>query len=317
VERVTRHIHRGRAGIKGRYSSVCFLLMIFAVFLLVSCSGPQVQKSPAKGVYHVVKKGETAYRIARAYSISLKDLAEANNISDVSSIKEDSVIFIPDADQVIDDVMAQAGKSDADAKRDTGTKNKKVPGRKKPSKTDDVTQLPERTPPEKPVPAAPAGVGDAVAPSPSTAEKNGSEIEDKPSTDEKKAEVQREKGRFVWPVKGTVKTRFGIQPNKSYHNNSWIKIACPAGTQVKAAASGTVIYSTNLKSFGETIIIRHTNDFATVYTHLKKRYVKQDQNVKKGDTIALVGEIDEMGDVYINFEIRLKGKARDPLLYLP
>ena len=112
-----------------------------------------------------------------------------------------------------------------------------------------------------------------------------------------------------------MKTRFGIQPNKTYHN--WIKIVCPAGTQVRAAAAGTVIFSANLKDFGETIIIRHANDFATVYTHLKKRYVKADQNIKKGEAIALAGEIDEAGDTYINFEIRHKGKARNPLFYLP
>ncbi len=276
---------------------------------------PQVQKSPAKGVYHIVKKGETAYSIARAYSISLQDLAEINNISDVSSIKEGSVIFIPDADQVIDDVMVSAKKADADAKRDTGLKDQKLPDQTKPSKPADLTRLEEKTPLEKPVSSEPSGVGPAVAPPQPVAEKTGPRIEEKPPTTEKKDEVKLEKGKLFWPVRGTVKTRFGIQPNKTYHN--WIKIVCPAGTQVRAAAAGTVIFSASLKDFGETIIIRHSNDFATVYTHLKKRYVKADQNIKKGEVIALAGEIDETGDAYINFEIRLKGKARNPLFYLP
>ena len=43
--------------------------------------------------------------IARAYHVRLQDLAEINNITDLNSIKEGSVIFIPDANQVIDDVM--------------------------------------------------------------------------------------------------------------------------------------------------------------------------------------------------------------------
>ena len=116
-------------------------------------------------------------------------------------------------------------------------------------------------------------------------------------------------------MRGSVKTRFGIQPNKTYHN--WIKIVSAAGTKVKAAASGTVIFSSQLKNYGETIIIRHKDNFATVYTHLKKRYVKTDQNVKKGETIAMVGETDDAGDAYINFEIRLQGKARNPLFFLP
>jgi Membrane proteins related to metalloendopeptidases len=112
-----------------------------------------------------------------------------------------------------------------------------------------------------------------------------------------------------------VKTRFGIQPNKTYHN--WIKIVSVAGTPVKAAASGTVIFSSALKDYGETIIIRHEKEFATVYTHLNQRYVKIDQNVKKGETIASVGQKDKAGNAYINFEIRLRGKARNPLFFLP
>jgi lipoprotein NlpD len=298
----------GRSGVNGRYFLVCFLLMIFALLLLVSCSGPQVQKSQAKGVYHIVKKGETARSIARAYSISLQDLAEINNVSDVSSFKEGSVIFIPDADQVIDDAMAHAEKTGADEKRDAGLKTGKLPAQTKASKPADRSQAMRKTPLPKQASSKQSGVGSAT-------EKNGTKIEEKPLVDEKKDEVKLEKGRFFWPVRGTVKTRFGIQPNKTYHN--WIKIACPAGTQVKTAANGTVIFSASLKDFGETIIIRHSNDFATVYTHLKKRYVKADQNVKKDDTIALVGEIDDTGDAYINFEIRLKGKVRNPLFYLP
>jgi len=123
------------------------------------------------------------------------------------------------------------------------------------------------------------------------------------------------KGRFIWPVQGSVKTNFGIQPNKTYHN--WIKISSAAGAKVKAASSGTVIFSSALKDYGETIIIRHEKEFATVYTHLKKRYVKIDQNVKKGESIALVGQKDEAGNAYINFEIRSRGKARNPLFFLP
>ncbi len=282
--------HRVR---RGRCNLACFLMTIFALFLLIACSGPQVQKTPAKGVYHIVKKGETTYSIARAYSISVRDLAQINNIKDVSNIKEGSVIFIPDAVQVIDDVMAAAKKYSADTRRDTAMQEGKLPDRKMHS---------------PPVLTEPSGMEDASPPARSPSEMNG------PSS-EKNDPVRLDISKLVWPVRGMVKTSFGIQPNKTYHN--WIKIACPAGTPVKAAARGTVIFSANLKDFGETIIIRHSNGFATVYTHLKKRHVRADHSIKKGETIALAGEIDETGKVYINFEVRHKGKAQNPLLYLP
>jgi len=292
------------------------LLAALALLLLASCAGPQVQKSPAKGVYHVVKKGETAYGIARAYSISLQDLAESNNINDVSSVKEGTVLFVPDAEQVIDDIGVKTGKAGPDAGRDAAAKTAKPPERKKAAGPDEVLKPREKPKRDKPMSVEPSGSGDAVTPPQEPVPGSGAKSGEKAPAVDKKEEIKREKGRFIWPVTGTVKSRFGIQPNKTYHN--WIKITCPPGTQVKAAAAGTVIFSSSLPSFGETIIIRHQNDFATVYTHLKKKSVKADQDIKRGEVIGLAGEKDETGDTYINFEIRLKGnKPQNPLFYLP
>jgi lipoprotein NlpD len=172
----------------------------------------------------------------------------------------------------------------------------------------------EKQPPTKVLPREETVSKEAIPASKGKDEK----IESKPKAKlpvEEKEKIQREEGRFIWPVRGSVKTRFGIQPNKTYHN--WIKIVSVAGTPVKAAASGMVIFSSALKDYGETIIIRHEKEFATVYTHLNKRYVKIDQNVKKGETIASVGQKDKAGNAYINFEVRLRGKARNPLFFLP
>ena len=276
-----------------------FFMTVFSLSLLIACTGPQVQKEPAKGVYHIVKKGETAYSISRAYSISLQELARINNIKDVSNIKVGSVIFIPDAVYRIDDVMAAARTADTDSRRSTLWREEKVSGREKTS---------------APVLNGPSDTGPGEKPSQTPSDTDGA-YEDKRPTVETSDQTYPDNSKLAWPVKGKVKTGFGIQPNKTYHN--WIKIACPAGAPVKAAARGTVIFSAHLKDFGETIILRHSNGFATVYTHLKKRHVVADQAVKKGETIALVGEKDEKGEVYLNFEIRRNGKAQNPLPYLP
>ena len=302
---------------------VCFLCILFFMQLIISCSGSQVQKTQAKGIYHRVKKGETVWSIARAYNIKLQDLAEINNIEDSALVKEDTIIFIPDAKQVIDDVMTHAKSMDAQVSAptlaDTPDNEKKVTGLQQPS-PDKKTMPPpvtmEKQPPTKVLPREESVPKEVIPAQKGTDGK----IESRPKAKlpvEEKEKIQREEGRFIWPVRGSVKTRFGIQPNKTNHNNSWIKIVSIAGTPVKAAASGTVIFSSALPTFGETIIIRHEKEFTTVYTHLKKRYVKIDQNVKKGETIALVGQKDEAGNAYINFEIRSRGKARNPLFFLP
>ena len=313
--------------IKPELASGFFILL--ALLLILSCFNPQMQKTQAMGVYHRVKVNETVRMIASAYHVKLQDLVEMNNITDLNSIKEGSVIFIPDANQVIDDVMVHvktmdtaanltAKKDNSDNANKLTEKNVRKEGKpateapavvnkkeRLPMVTSQKTQQPKVTPSEE---TQAAEVIPAQKPL-------GEKIEPKSKTKSSIEEIQVDKKRFIWPVRGNVNTSFGIQPNKTYHN--WIKIISPAGTKVKAAASGTVIFSSQLKNYGETVIIRHKDNLATVYTHLKKRYVKTDQNIKKGETIAIVGETDDAGNAYINFEIRLQGKARNPLFFLP
>jgi len=84
-----------------------------------------------------------------------------------------------------------------------------------------------------------------------------------------------------------------------------------------AAASGTVIFSNALKDYGETIIIKHQDSYATVYTNLRSRIVQVDDKVKKGSRIAFLGKTEKKTEPSLNFEIRHKNKARNPLFFLP
>ncbi|MDP2269068.1 MAG: M23 family metallopeptidase [Deltaproteobacteria bacterium] len=96
-----------------------------------------------------------------------------------------------------------------------------------------------------------------------------------------------------------------------------IKIAAAAGAPVVAAADGAVIFSAPLKDYGETVILKHDNDYATVYTQLGERLVKRDERLKKGDKIATLGRSAMKGEALLNFEIRYKNTARNPLFFLP
>lgn len=308
------------------------LLIFIALLFIPSCSGTRVQKEPAKGVYHRVKNGETAWSIARAYRIKLEDLAEINDISDPNLLKEGSVVFIPGANQVIDDVMTYVKNLDAASKTAAKTDGSdevkgsaKIINEKKGKSSSETKPVADKKiEPSSASSEMPQEVKieyrdelkqtDATQAIKLPGEKIESEPKVKPRVAEKE-QIKLEKKLFIWPVNGRVKTRFGIQPNKTFHN--WIKIVSVAGSEVKAAASGNVIFSSKLKGYGQTVIVRHENSFTTVYTHLKKINVKADQNIKKGEKIALVGDIDKTGDAYINFEIRLQGKARNPLFFLP
>lgn len=284
-------------------SLVVFLGLLFIYFLI----NPLSLKSQA-GVYHLVKKNETFWSISRAYGVPVDELAKANNIIDINSIKENSVLFIPSACQVIENATDMenihdgdivTGETNSDNIKDSSAtqdiKGKKSLTETKDTKKEDTSESSAKNI-QKQMPSD-----------------KKTEHQDNASVSDKK--INSGRNVFIWPVRGEVKDHFGVQPNKT--NINWIKVVVHARTNVKAAESGTVIFSSKLPIFGETIIIRHKDKFSTVYTHLKKRLVKIDKNVKKGESIAVLGEKDDAGDVFMNFEIRQKGKAYDPLLFLP
>lgn len=138
-----------------------------------------------------------------------------------------------------------------------------------------------------------------------------------PGAEEPQGQIKVEKGRFQWPVKGPVITRFGIQSGSGMKYNG-IKIAAKEGTAVHAAAAGTIIYASYVKGYGDTIIVKHDENFTSVYAYVKSSASKKDDRVKKGEKIASVGPAEEPGgEPYLYFEIREKNKARNPLFFLP
>lgn len=195
----------------------------------------------ARGVYHTVKPKETLWRIAKTYGINLQDLAEINNIDDLSQIKVGQKLFIPGATTI-----------------------KKI-----------IVDIKDTTP-------APA--------------------------------IMKTKGVFVWPVQGKVVSRFGVQDGLRYEG---IDIAAPLGTPVKAAGEGVVVYEGSLKGYGKVLIVKHDSDFKTVYAYNDKNLVSVGQKVKRGDSIAKVGNTGRYPDPRLHFQIRDKDQARNPLFFLP
>lgn len=122
------------------------------------------------------------------------------------------------------------------------------------------------------------------------------------------------KNDFIWPVQGKVVSRFGVQDGLRYEG---IDIAAPLGTPVKAAREGVVVYEGSLKGYGNLLIIKHENDFKTVYAYNDKNLVSVGQKVKRGDSIAKVGNTGRYPDPRLHFQIRDKDQARNPLFFLP
>lgn len=120
--------------------------------------------------------------------------------------------------------------------------------------------------------------------------------------------------RFVWPVKGKIIAQFGVEDG---FKNNGLAIAAKQGTPIRAAEKGKIIYSgSELRDYGNLVIIDHQGGFATVYAHNRMNLVKRGERVKKGQVIAEVGMTGVAETPYVHFEIRRAGEAKDPLIFL-
>lgn len=96
-----------------------------------------------------------------------------------------------------------------------------------------------------------------------------------------------------------------------------VDLAAPAGTGVLAARDGTVVAAGNDATLGLRIILEHEGGVRTLYGHLSRVDVVLNQTVRSGTMIGAVGSTGLSTGPHLHFEIRLKGKARDPSSYIP
>jgi murein DD-endopeptidase MepM/ murein hydrolase activator NlpD len=157
--------------------------------------------------------------------------------------------------------------------------------------------------PVQPAPAAPAPAATTASAAPST------------------AQIQAGRGRFIWPVRGSVIARFG--PRGAEFNNG-INISASSGTAVRAAAAGTVLYAgSEVKDFGNVVLIQHDNGFITSYGHLSRILVKNKDVIQQNQQIGEVGSTGAVTEPQLYFEIRLPPAANapakpfDPMTVLP
>jgi lipoprotein NlpD len=227
-------------------------LLLFSVILLASgCAKHRVpiEKRPPpparKGVYHVVVKHQTLYRICKTYGVDIKKVASLNGIADPSKIQTGQRIFIPGAKKVlkveiyIDDVAAESSRKEMV-----------------------VYKMPN----------------------------------------------------FIWPIEGKIYDTFDDSEKKRHQG---IDISSPLGTPIRASSPGSVIYSDNkIKGYGNLIILRHSEEFVTIYAHNQVNLVEEGSWVEGGEIIGKVGQTGRATGPHLHFEIRKNNKAIDPIPYL-
>ncbi len=131
----------------------------------------------------------------------------------------------------------------------------------------------------------------------------------------KKSTASGSFGDLCWPIAGgQISSRFGERWGKK-HNG--LDLPAPIGTTVRAAEAGEVILSENNKNgYGNLVIIKHKNDYFTVYAHNNRLLVKVGDKVKRCQKIAEAGSTGRSTGPHCHFEVREGKTPKDPLPFL-
>lgn len=123
---------------------------------------------------------------------------------------------------------------------------------------------------------------------------------------------------FRWPIVGTITGVYGTgrilngEPRRPHFG---IDIAAPAGTMVRAAASGSVaLAETDLFFTGGTVAIDHGHGLTSVYSHLAHVGVNAGDRVRRGDPIGRVGATGRATGAHLDWRVSWFATPLDPAL---
>ncbi len=121
---------------------------------------------------------------------------------------------------------------------------------------------------------------------------------------------------LIRPISGIITSRFSESSRIRSSRHTGLDIAASAGTPIKAAASGTVTFAGKKGSYGNMLVITHSNGVQTYYAHCSKLYASVGKTVSQGETIAAVGSTGNSTGPHLHLEVRVNGVAYNPQNYV-
>ena len=264
---------------------------------------PIVSTNEAKttvGVIHeyTIQQGDSIGKIAARFGVSVNTVLWANNLSFSSYVKPGQKLIVPSMSGVVYKVakgdtiskiakkygVAEAKIMEANAVTEDGLTVGKlviVPGGKiiETAKPRTVAKIPTAVPTR-------------------TAEDNEIKVQGT--------------GSMSWPS--------GCYRISQYYKgwrHTGLDIACPWGTALRAADSGTVIrVQYGRTGYGYNIIIDHGGGITTLYGHMSRIDVAVGQTVEKGEVIGAEGSTGRSTGPHLHFEVRINGARVNPLGYI-
>lgn len=277
----------------------------------------------------VVANGETLDAISGRYGVPAAALLAANGLSSASEVKGGTRLVVP-VYHADGRAVASAGKEKSAKKRESDVADaepaklsKKAKDKENiaTAKADKAAKEAEKSASKDAKESKDARVAEVEPTRLSEAKKQA--IDKTPTGNLESAGSQKTpltgaqadaagtEPEFRWPARGRI-----IQGFKAGGNDG-INISVPAGTSVRAAESGTVVYSGDgLKGYGNLVLIKHPNGFVTAYGNNGELDVKRGDKVARGQVIAKSGDTGNVNSPQLHFELRKGSTPVDPTSYL-
>ena len=275
----------------------------------VAANPTYVPAAPAGGNAHIVASGDTLYSLARHYRLTPMAIARANNVGLDHKIRIGERIVIPGSAAIAPRTAQAASIQQRPAQVAQAQPVAPAPR---------IATKPETPPAAKQSTAAkPQGSAPKIASAepPATAHVVTPAADPLPESAPTGTTGGAPSASFRWPVRGRVITGFG--PKASGGQNDGINVAVPEGTPIKAAEDGVVAYAgSELKGYGNLVLVRHSNGFVTAYAHASELGVKKGETIKRGQVIGKAGATGNVTSPQLHFEVRKGATPVDPTQYL-
>ncbi len=123
----------------------------------------------------------------------------------------------------------------------------------------------------------------------------------------------------VWPVRGWVTSDFGprLDPYTSDRvMHAGLDIAGPHGKEVIAPSDGTVVFAGLEGGYGNVLVVDHGYGIKTRFGHLATIKVKPGEKVKRGQSVAGLGNTGRSTGPHLHYEVRVNGIAQNPRKFI-
>ena len=118
-------------------------------------------------------------------------------------------------------------------------------------------------------------------------------------------------GGAGWPLSGNLLSGYGGRMPDG-RASSGLLIAAGLGTPVRAVADGTVVFAEWMTGYGLILIVDHGNGYLSLYGHNESLLKNAGDTVKRGDTVARVGNSGGLAQPALYFELRRNGQPVNP-----